>query len=111
MLCKVRENLLYERVGLVMQRALLSGWHGWLFHKRLIRRFRQNNRNLRRHNADNCSLCEMDSLDPQDEKLERELILQFAKEKTDLLYRTIASSFESDVVAEDLTKFFEYEGR
>jgi len=72
MVCKVRQGLLYERVNLVMQRALLTDWHGWLFHKRLVGRLRQNNLALRRHTANTCSLCEMDSLDPKDEELERD---------------------------------------
>jgi hypothetical protein len=110
-LCIVREGLLYERVKLVMQRGLLSGWHGWLFHKRLVHQFRQNKRNLSRHTADTCSLCEMDSLDPQSDKVEKELILKFAREQADSLYGTIAGDFERETVTRALLKFFEYEGR
>jgi hypothetical protein len=72
MLCQVREGLLYERVRLVMKRLLLTSDDGWLFHRRLVYRFRQNNRNLCPHNADNCTLCDMDCFgDPHPEKKRR----------------------------------------
>jgi hypothetical protein len=110
LLCQVREGLLYERVRLVMQRSLLS-WHGWLFHRRLIHRLRENNRSLCRHTADHCSLCDRDSFESQVDKVERDLILRFAREQADSLYRTVASSLESQDVRGGLTKFFEYDGR
>ena len=53
----------------------------------------------------------MDSLDPQSDKVEKELILKFAREQADSLYGTIAGDFERETVTRALLKFFEYEGR
>lgn len=107
MLCQVREGLLYERVRLVMKRMLLTGDDGWLFHRTLIHRFRKNNSYLGPHNADDCTLCDMECFgDSHPEKTERALILKYARQEADMLYNTVATMLDKEP-----QRFFDYEGR